>query len=374
MDILFVIGQLDRGGTENQLLQLLPVLKGSGLMVELYAFRTDGELAVEFERHGVQVSGPNWQPKGWLGLISTAVSFYRFLWRRRPRIVHFFLPEAYLLGGCCSVFAPKCVRVMSRRSLRNYQKRRPVYGWVESLLHPVLDKVFVNSSAIRAEVLDEGIAEDKVHLIHNGVVSFKATARMRRSTMRQILQIPDDAVIFVMVANLLRYKGHSDLFRALQKASPAFVRDWRLLLVGADSGIGSELRALVGELGLEGKTVWIGGVPSVYEYITAADIGILTSHEEGFSNAILEYMAVGLPVIATDVGGNGEAVIDYETGLLVPTGDQEQLATALITLTNDARVRARFGAAGRVRVLKMFSMESCAQAYRNVYGELLSDI
>ena len=373
VDLLVVIGQLDRGGTENQLLRILPILQGTGLAVELYAFRTDGELAVEFEGRGVQVSGPKWQPGGCFGLVSTAISFYLFLWRRRPRIVHFFLPEAYLLGGCCSLLAPRCVCVMSRRSLRNYQERHPFYAWVERLLHSAVDKVLVNSAAVRAEVLDEGVGQGKVRLIYNGVASFVAAEESRRDAMRRTLKISEDTVVSIVVANLLPYKGHSDLFQALEKASPSFVTDWRVLLVGADSGIGPDLREQIRELGLEANIFWVGSVQLVYEYLSAADIGVLTSHEEGFSNAILEYMVSGLPVIATDVGGNSEAVVDHETGLVVPVGDQEQLVNALIALTNDASIRSRFGKAGRLRALKLFSVESCVRAHRSVYDELLSD-
>ena len=92
--------------------------------------------------------------------------------------------------------------------------------------------------------------------------------------------------------------------------------------------------------------------------LRAADIGMLCSHEEGFSNALLECMAASLPVVATDVGGNAEAVVDRETGLLVPSQAPDQLAQAILELARSPDLRLRFGAAGRSRVETLFSLRS----------------
>ena len=99
----------------------------------------------------------------------------------------------------------------------------------------------------------------------------------------------------------------------------------------------------------------------------ATDIGILCSHEEGFANAILEGMAASVPIVATRVGGNPEAVIDGTTGLLVPAHDPAALATALLSLARDPARRKAAGAAGRKIVEERFSLETCVSHYQRLY-------
>ena len=103
-----------------------------------------------------------------------------------------------------------------------------------------------------------------------------------------------------------------------------------------------------------------------------ADLGLLTSHQEGFSNALLELMAAGLPVVATDVGGNREAVVDGETGVLVPPRSSSLLAEAIVDLAGDPGARNRFGAAGRRRVSHEFSLQTCVEHYDQQVRNIVS--
>jgi glycosyltransferase involved in cell wall biosynthesis len=117
---------------------------------------------------------------------------------------------------------------------------------------------------------------------------------------------------------------------------------------------------------------WLGQQDNVDEFLTAADIALLTSHEEGFSNAILEAMAAGLPMIVTAVGGNAEAVIDGETGLIVPPSAPKALAAAIVGLALNPELRRLMGGAGRERVTSTFEINHCIVAYRKIYSLLSS--
>ncbi|MEX2352576.1 MAG: glycosyltransferase family 4 protein, partial [Gammaproteobacteria bacterium] len=103
-----------------------------------------------------------------------------------------------------------------------------------------------------------------------------------------------------------------------------------------------------------------------------ADLGVLPSHQEGFSNSLLEMMAAGLPVIATDVGGNGEAIIDNASGLLVPPQDPKALGHAIARIAADPVLRRGLGDSARARMRECFSIERCAEEYRQVYTDLLT--
>jgi glycosyltransferase involved in cell wall biosynthesis len=109
----------------------------------------------------------------------------------------------------------------------------------------------------------------------------------------------------------------------------------------------------------------------VANLLGASDVGLLCSHQEGFSIAILEAMAAGLPMIVTDVGGNAEAVLDGVTGLVAPPHDPQALATSIVRLARDPKLRQRYGSAGRERVKLQFSLEACIAKYEALYGGLL---
>lgn len=175
----------------------------------------------------------------------------------------------------------------------------------------------------------------------------------------------------VIVANLIPYKGHADLLDALKLSEKNLPRDWRLLCAGRDDGIEGSLRRKVREYGFEDNIRWLGSVADVPALLAAADIALLASHEEGFSNALIEYMAAGLPAIATDVGGNAEAVEHGETGLIVPAGNPQLLAEAISRLANNPDLRESMGRNGRARVQHRYALSTCVQNYVELYRRLL---
>jgi glycosyltransferase involved in cell wall biosynthesis len=117
---------------------------------------------------------------------------------------------------------------------------------------------------------------------------------------------------------------------------------------------------------------FFGSRDDVADILAASDIGILASHQEGFSNAVLEGMAAGLPMVVTDVGGNAEAVLDGVTGLVVPARDPRRLAQAITQLAHDKQRRVAFGTAGRQRAAECFSQEQCKRRYDVLYRGLLA--
>jgi glycosyltransferase involved in cell wall biosynthesis len=185
-----------------------------------------------------------------------------------------------------------------------------------------------------------------------------------------LLQIPDDALVITVIANLIAYKGHRDLVDALALIRDQLPQPWRLLAIGRDDGIGGDLKAQAQSLGLGDNIRWLGERGDVDELLSASDMFNLPSHQEGFSNALLEAMAARLPVVATAVGGNADAVVAGETGSLVPVRDPRALAAAILRLAQDPDLRASFGEAGRRRVEQRFSLQACVDRYERLYRAL----
>lgn len=134
------------------------------------------------------------------------------------------------------------------------------------------------------------------------------------------------------------------------------------------------LRRQAGELGLADNIVWVEGRFDAQSPLAAADVGILPSHQEGFSNSLIEMMASALPVIATRVGGNIDAVVDGESGLLVPAKDAAALAEAIARLHGDAALRRSMGDAARSRVGERFSLDACVAGYVDFYARIAARI
>lgn len=377
--ILFVIGSLNVGGAEKHLLQVVPRLNRERWQPTVYCLTERGPLADELEALGVSVIGASSRLPEATNRIRRLISLCFSAWRLamfmrefRPRIAHFFLPAAYILGAPASLLAQVPVRIMSRRSLNDYQKGHPLLRLAERILHPAMTAILGNSRSVVQQLhQQEAIAMNRLGLIYNGIDLEPFRSAGVRASMRRRLSIADNAIAFIIVANLIPYKGHHDLFTALGLAKHRLPPDWRLLVVGRDDGIGASLKALAQNLQIDKHVMFLGARQDVTELLMGADIGILSSHQEGFSNAILEGMAAGLPMIATDVGGNAEAVVDKETGLIVAARCAEQLSAAIELLASNSDLRRSMGEKGRVRVQQEFALSQCVRRYEALYEALM---
>ncbi|MCP9830097.1 glycosyltransferase [Synechococcus sp. JJ3a-Johnson] len=367
--VLIVINGLNCGGAEQHLLQVLPRLDSRRFKVRIHPLQPGGRLADEFASRGVSFVAAQESGKAWIDLWKLGATIYQ----ERP-IVHCFLPKAYLFGGFTAlVFRARCL-VMSRRSRNHYQSRRPIAAWIERCLYRYTDAMLGNSRVVMQDLLDEGAPPERARLIYSGLDCNRFAAgderSARRQAMRSALGLSDDRIALICVANLFSYKGHADLLNALGLLRNRLTSNVDLLLVGRDAGERAALEAQAARLGLSASVRFLGERGDVPDLLAASDIGVLASHEEGFSNAVLEGMAAGLPMVVSDVGGNAEAVTGGECGHVVPARAPDALALALADLIGDAGRRQTMGEASRLRVAASFSLDACVAAYESLYEEL----
>ena len=290
--------------------------------------------------------------------------------RQRPDIVHFFLPEAYLLGGLAAKLARIPYRVMSRRSQNLYQARYPRYAALERRLHARMDAVLGNSPQVCAELATEGVPLSRLGMIANGLDTVRFTPGDKVAA-RRALALDKAPLVFVVVANLIAYKGHADLIDALSSIHERLPAGWMLLCVGRDGGQETDLRARADAAGIAAHIRWAGEQADVLPWLQAADIALLASHEEGSPNSLIEAMACGLPVVATDVGGVGAIVDDGGTGYLVPPRAPDQLAARLFELATEPGRREDMARSARDTILQHSEIERCIDDYANLYDALM---
>jgi glycosyltransferase involved in cell wall biosynthesis len=378
-ELMFVCTDLNVGGTERQLVALAVALVRLGWPISVYSLAGSGPLQAELESGGVTVVLPpmNRSHAGTSRLkrifaFCVAVPHLTFsMLKRRPAIIHFLLPEAYLVGAPIAGLARIQIKVMSRRSLNLYQTNGLVRRF-EYWLHRSMSAVLGNSLSVISELRGEKVQSRRLGLIYNGIDVSAFSKFNARQAQRESLGIAPDSFVMCMVANLIAYKGHRDLLDALGRTARELPAKWHLFLVGRDDGIGAQLQEQAERLGIRKNISFLGSRSDIPSLLAASDLALLCSHQEGFANAILEGMAAGLPMVVTDVGGNAEAVINGETGFVVPAHNPDRLADAILRLAKDPSMRSAFGAAARRRVNEHFTMERCVVAHDQLYRKLLA--
>lgn len=366
-----IIPYLKMGGTERHLSQLLPALAQKGWKIKLFVLSEDLPLQGHFNHSRITLKGLS--PLTAYSFLKPFHHFFEIIKlltaefkTDKKTLTHFFLPKAYILGLLLGKFwRVKSVFVMSRRSLNTYQKRHKILR-LEPLLHPFCKAILVNSKAIQEELIQkENVPKERIHLIYNGL-------NLKNLTPTRSSKASHNSFNMIIVANLIFYKGHQDLFKALNLIKKELGDNWILTLVGQDRGQLTFLQKQAQDLGISSHLRWILNSDNPEPYLLKADLGLLPSHEEGFSNALLEMMAFGLPVIATNVGGNSEAILPEKTGLLVPPKNPQALAEAILRLFQNPRQRHSMGKEGFERFQALFTLPECVQHYEKVYETLLS--
>ncbi|NWG24074.1 MAG: glycosyltransferase [Pseudorhodoplanes sp.] len=375
--IVYVTMSLDTGGTEKHLSLVVPRLRDHGWTPIVYCLWRRGAFAAVLEQAGIEVIGrdaPDRAARDWkrdgLHLARAWLRLARLVARRKPQIMHFFLPLAYMLGAPLAILLRVPVKVMSRRSLNIYQGGQSAVHRVECWLHARMNAVVANSRRVARDLIDsEGCPPDKVGLIYNGTDLSAVSAVAPADGPGESKAAP--SLTLIIVANLIPYKGHADLLTALGGIASQLPQGWRLLCAGRDEGCGQQLIEQAGQLGIGANVHFLGERSDVPRLLRTADIGILCSHQEGFSNAVIEGLAAGLPMVVTDVGGNAEAVADGETGLVVPPRDPAALGRAILALAAEPDRRRSMGRAAREDAVRRFSIESCVDRYDRLYRGLM---
>lgn len=218
---------------------------------------------------------------------------------------------------------------------------------------------------------NEGIAPRRIAVIRNGIDSrkFIPPTPQQRVEARRLLELPGDVPVVMQVARFHAVKDHATAVRAFMRAHDR-VPDARMVFIG-DGTLREETEQLAFDLGVAEHCHFVGVRDDVHDLLPAADVFLLSSLSEGISVTLLEAMAAERPIVATDVGGNGEVIDHGDNGLLSPRGDAKTLGHNLSIVLRDASMRQAMGAAGRIRLLRLFTQERMHAAYADVYASML---
>ena len=350
------------GGTENQLILLLERLDRSRVFPSVACLRPSDYLErLAREVPVTMLDVPVFRGARLVGGVRRARAWVR---RERLDVVLTFFRDANVVATLGARWAGVPV-VSGRRNLGYWHTPREIH--ILQVLNRFTRLFVANSDAVREQtVRREGVPPERIRVIPNAVdvERFRPAAPGERETLRTRLGFPAAGPLIGCVANLRPVKGHRVLIEAFA-AVCARVPDARLALVG-EGPLENSLRERARELGVLDRVHFLGLRQDVPDLMRAFDTLVLASHSEGFSNALLEAMASGLPTVATAVGGNPELLADEGLGVLVPASDPVAMAVALgDLLTSPDRCR-RLGAAARDRVGERNSPERVLEAWQRL--------
>jgi glycosyltransferase involved in cell wall biosynthesis len=372
--ILFVVGSLIVGGAEGQLAMLAEGLKSRGWIVEVFLLEKSGALVERLERAGIRVSDGayNFGPGAKLvKLIALCKCEVRLVWRVlrfRPDVVHGFLPLTNLMSAVAGRIARVSLIITSKRALGRHQDRHPSSRWLDRVANALSDVITANSQAVASDTkARDGNDVSRIVVIPNGLdfVRFDE-ARRHRDEARNELGLSRSDIAIAMVANLIPYKGHIELIEAFARVAASDPR-LELFLIGRDRGVAAALMSSARQLGVAERINLMGQRSDVPRLLSAMDIGVLASHEEGFSNALLEKLAVGLPVVATRVGGNPEALEGMPNCFLVRPQDPDDLARGLADAIGKLGADDPSRKIRQSRVRERYSVDAMVDAYDRLY-------
>ncbi|MGD9562322.1 MAG: glycosyltransferase [Pyrinomonadaceae bacterium] len=355
-NVLHLIPSFHQGGSERQALQLVKLLLADDTHnIQLACLNREGILledAVVARFDDI----PEFPLTSFYdaNMAAQLRSFVGYLRSNEIDIIqtHDFYSNIFGMIGSRIARVPLRIAAKRETGMRTRVQRfieRRAFGWANC--------VVANCEKVRRCLTESGVSAGKIEVVYNGIdaARFDAPSKARAEILSDLdLPVDRDLKFVTIVANLRdRVKNHEMFLRAAKRISDE-ISDAAFIVAGEGERM-PLIQSMAEDLGIAGRVYFLGRCRRVPELLAISDVCVLTSDSEGFSNSILEYMAAGKPVVATNVGGAAEAIADGVSGFVVSTNDDEALAIKVCSLLNDASLREAFGREGRRRANEGFS-------------------
>jgi glycosyltransferase involved in cell wall biosynthesis len=353
-----MIDELTTAGTETQLVALIRGLDRTIVEPSLCLLRGEDEQSRALEPEDCPVLRLGLRSFRHPSTVRNAWRLARFLREQRTDVFQVYFPESTYFGVPIARFAGVKYLLRTRNNLGYWMT--PWHRRLSRCCAALSDGLIANCAASRdAVVADEGLALERVVVLENGVDLSRFSDWEAQPGNHRV----------GVIANLRRVKGLDSFLRAA-----ALLRREHPKVMFAIGGEGPErpmLEHLAREIGLADSLDLLGAIHDVPGFLAGLDVTVLPSLSEGMSNALLEYMAAGRAIVATDVGNNATMIEDEVTGLIVPPNDSNALAGAIGRLLNDPHMARRLGVAARRRVETDYSREVMVRRFEAYYRGLV---
>jgi L-malate glycosyltransferase len=371
--VLQLIGSFHQGGSESQAVALTGLLKAEGSFdVSIATLNNEGVLRERIEASGLSKI-PEFPLTSFYDttFVHQVRRFAQFLRDNNIDIIHTHDFYTNIFGMAAAALARVPVRIASKRETMNM--RSAAQNVTEKAAFASAKAITVNSEAVRRFLIGRSIPREKMHLIYNGIdlARFARINGDRKSICKKTGLPTEGKVHFVtMVANMRHaVKNIPMLLRAAKRIIRS--RPEIHFVIAGEGELEQPLRCLSQDLGIAQNVNFIGRCDDIPALLSVSSVCVLTSTAEGFSNSLIEYMAAGKAVVATNVGGACEAIVEGKTGFLVKSDDDAEMCERLLELLNDDDKRARFCMEGKRVVAENFSSEVQLKRTIDLYNALL---
>jgi glycosyltransferase involved in cell wall biosynthesis len=362
------------GGAEEQVMLLSLGLRARGWTVKIVSLLPLNPLWSELKASDIPLASLGMKagvpdPRAMLGLIKELRGF-------RPDIVHCHLPQSNLLARAVRPFYPLPVLISTLHSL-TMERTNGSSGRFLELAHRWTDRyadltTVICAPAVTSYVERGAVPANKIAIVYNGVNTnnFRADPLVRKKLRRE-LEL-DGKFAWLAIGRFERPKAYPNMIRAFARVAANAAQDVVLLICGSGS-LENEIRAEIRACGVAERVKFLGLRRDIPDVMNAADAFVMSSYLEGLPMVLLEASSVGMPIVATDVGGNAEVVIDGLNGFVVPPSDDAALAAAMQRVLElpDAE-RSLMAEHGRRLAREKFEIQRILDRWEALYGELLS--
>ena len=370
--ISYFIGSLGLGGTEKQLIKLLNSLDKNQFKIDLHLLDERGDLFEELD-NTIKVYLPKFKFRLKLKhLLNFIVNYYRVK-KTKPDIIHCFLPFAYLMGGFIGLLNKNKNIIMSRRSLNNYQKKWKLFPVrkIENFLHKRVKLIIANAVAVKKNLIEEGASKKKIKVIFNGFVRPKPTRKETFTNLKKKLGIKKNCFVFLVLANLIPYKNHKLIIEATERLIKLTKKEFKIIFLGSGkTDYQKSLEELIKNKKIEKYFSFKGKTVHTHNFFKISNVGISSSFEEGLSNSLIEFISLGIPTIATKVGGNSE-ITNNKNGFLIESNNIEELINAMKNSMLDKKLLQEKANRSK-RDSKKFSLRKMIRDHSNLYNKLIT--
>jgi glycosyltransferase involved in cell wall biosynthesis len=368
-NIILVIGSLELGGAERQaLLFAKKLLDTNSFNIQIWGFNSPGRVATLCEEYGIPYRIEPVELSGNLfKLVKNLICFSHKLRKQNPDTIIAFTNYPNVICGIVWRFTGARMFIWNQRDVGIER--------ITSILERIsifnTQYFIANSSQVKDFMVNSlGVSGKNVHLIHNGIEL--ASSLSDRVEWRRRLGINDDMVLACMLGNLSSHKDHVTLLKAWQIVIDNLKKSGKtsvLLLAGRFDQNHLMLKGITEELGIEKYVIFLGHVKDVSGLLYSVDIGVFSSYSEGMPNGVLECMASGLPVVATDIPGIREAVGPDSYEYLAPPGNPQSMSEKILKFLYSSDLRREIGEINLSRITKEFSPQLMFQRMLDVINQ-----
>ncbi|MDP1879535.1 MAG: glycosyltransferase [Parachlamydiaceae bacterium] len=374
INILYIIDYLhDQGGTERHLLYLLKLLSKERYNCIVVAFDTGTtKLTEEIKEIGVPLVHIPVGRYYTINAIKRAFDLRRIIIDNNIDIVQTFHFKSDFYGAIVARLSGVKNIVSSKRDIGDLKSS--FHFFLNKLARGITKNYIVVAEAVGKIVVErEKVPQDKLKIIYNGVdlEKFSPPKLSEIAKSREKLSLSETDFVIGTVAWMRPEKNYDVLFAGFEQAAEK-IKELKLVIVGGGPLLGL-FKDYVREKGIGGQVFFSGPVNDVRLYLQALDVAcLIPGSNEGFSNSIIEKMAMGLPLIVSDVGGNAEAVLDGYNGIVIPPNNPRLLSDAIYKLWQNLKMRKEMGSRSLKRVREKFTLEEMTKSHEELYESLVS--